>query len=386
MTKHFIILLFYFTGLLQSNPISAQKKNNIFFHWEMAAQLPASPGQLYSLGLAGPVAGINKNVLMVAGGSNFPGAMPWLGGKKKYYDDLYAYLIKGGRPVLQKKEYKLPSAIAYTANCSTPVGIVYAGGENERGISKKVFLLKWQQSSSSVIIKNLPDLPVPVTNASATSDGNIVYVAGGETTTGVSDLFFSLDLKKTKAGWRKLPSLPQPTSHAVMVVQLNGKNSSVYLIGGRKKNKTGVSDLYSSVFRFDIKKNQWEQRQSLPYALSAGTGISTADQGIFIFGGDRGETFHKTEELIASINNETDSAKKELLNTQKIQLQSTHPGFSHDVLLYNTEKNEWKIVDEIPFDSPVTTTTVKYKNDVFIPGGEIRAGVRTPQILLGILK
>lgn len=71
---------------------------------------------------------------------------------------------------------------------------------------------------------------------------------------------------------------------------------------------------------------------------------------------------------------------------QRIKLQSSHPGFNHEVLLYNTLKNEWKNMDEIPYDSPVTTTSVKWKNYVFIPGGEIKAGVRTPQILEGELK
>jgi len=386
MIKHFFILLIYLTGLLQTGAISAQEKNKTFLQWKIAAQLPASPGQTKALGFAGPVVGINKNVLIVAGGSNFPDSMPWLGGKKKYYDDLYVYLIKSEKLILQKHKNKLSSPIAYSANCSTPYGIVYAGGENEKGISNKVFLLKWQQNSSSVIIKNLPDLPVAVTNASAASDGNMVFVAGGETLTGVSDQFFSLDLKNISAGWKKLASLPQPTSHAVMVVQSNRKNSFVYLIGGRKKNKTGISDLYSSVFKFDIKKNQWEKRQSLPYPLSVGTGISIGRHGILLFGGDKGETFHKSEELMAALNNENVSAKKKDLMQQRIKLQSSHPGFNHEVLLYNTLKNEWKNMDEIPYDSPVTTTSVKWKNYVFIPGGEIKAGVRTPQILEGELK
>jgi N-acetylneuraminic acid mutarotase len=44
-------------------------------------------------------------------------------------------------------------------------------------------------------------------------------------------------------------------------------------------------------------------------------------------------------------------------------------------------KNEWKQLGEIPFPAPVTTTAIKWNKQIIIPGGEIRAGVRTPYIL-----
>lgn len=51
----------------------------------------------------------------------------------------------------------------------------------------------------------------------------------------------------------------------------------------------------------------------------------------------------------------------------------------------NTIKNEWALMHSIAFEVPVTTTALKSGNNVFIPCGEIRAGVRTPQILMGII-
>jgi N-acetylneuraminic acid mutarotase len=51
------------------------------------------------------------------------------------------------------------------------------------------------------------------------------------------------------------------------------------------------------------------------------------------------------------------------------------------VLLYNTLTDSWKTIGNIPFDTPVTTTAVKWGNDVIIPSGEIKAGVRSPNIL-----
>ncbi len=333
--------------------------------------------------MAGPVTGVHNDVLIIGGGANFPDSMPWRGGKKKYYDEIYIYREYRKSLVLQEEVAKLPSAIAYTANCSTPQGIVYAGGENELGITNKVFLVQWDEAKKTVSSNELPELPLPLTNASAVYADNAIYLAGGETNTAVSSSFFKLDMKNVNAGWQALPDLPKPVSHTVMVA-LEGKsgNISIYLVGGRRRNGDGISDLYNTVFSFDTKKGIWEEKQSLPYKLSAGTGVAQGRKNILIFGGDKGETFHKTEKLIAAISAETNETKKSELIRQKNDLQSSHPGFSHDVLLYDIAKDEWKKLGDIPFDSPVTTTALIWNKKVLIPSGEIKAGVRTPQILV----
>jgi Uncharacterized protein conserved in bacteria len=380
-----IRLTIYFFAALQFFMVEtfAQKSTEISIQWEIAATLPAGTGQSKPLGFAGSVAGIHNDVLIVAGGSNFPDSMPWLGGKKKYYDDIYIYSRKNDRLVLQKGIYKLSNPIAYSACCSTGKGIVYAGGENDKGISNKVRLLQWNPRNSVIVERDLPALPVALTNAAATVNKNIIYVAGGETTAGACAHFYRLDLDNTAAGWKRLPDLPKPASHAVLVTQSTGHHECLYFIGGRKKNSQTLSDFYSAVYRFDYKTKHWTEKKFLPEGLSAATGIAAGGSYILLFGGDKGERFHMTEDLIINIAKEKNEAKREELNRQKINLQATHPGFSKEVLLYNTITDEWKEIGFIPFDPPVTTVAVKWRNYVVIPGGEIRAGVRTAQILRG---
>ncbi|MES2773028.1 MAG: galactose oxidase [Bacteroidota bacterium] len=349
--------------------------------WQVAASFPAGAGQATALGFAGPVCGVHGPVMLVAGGANFPDGMPWLGGKKKYYDDVYVFKKKGDSIVLTKGEFKLPSAIAYAASCSVPNGILYAGGENDNGISNKVWLLQWNEATSAVTTVSLADLPIALTNAAVTVHGNMVYLAGGETAVAASDAFYCLDLSNTAAGWMQLPSVPIQVSHTVLGVLTAGGHGSIYLAGGRKKNENGISDLYSLVYAFNIEKNQWIQKKSLPYRLCAGTGVAVNDSRLIMFGGDKGETFHRVETLIAAIGAEQDPAQKAILLRQKNDLQSKHPGFSKEVLIYDAGKDQWKAIGSIPYDAPVTTTAFKWGNDVIIPSGEIRAGVRTPNIL-----
>jgi len=357
-----------------------------YIEWKVAATLPVPKGDDKQPGVAGAWAGVNNNVLIVAGGANFPDAMPWLGGKKKYQAHVYVFEKDGGGNLKAvNKIYQLPFPVAYGSSVSTESGIVCAGGGNENGASNKALLMQWDDKTSEVIFKDLPDLPVAVANASITVNNNMVYLAGGETTVGVSNQFLSLDINNTSMGWKQLPELPKAVSNAVMVMQSANGNNSIYLIGGRKKNVNSTSDLYSSVYQFNLKDNQWKEKKSLPYALSAGTGVTAGTNSILLFGGDKGKIFNQTEKLIAAISAEKDGNRKEQLNQQKIALQTNHPGFSKEVLIYNTVTNEWKKVGSIPFTVPVTTSIVKWGNDVFITSGEIKAGVRTPQILKGSL-
>lgn len=380
------IIYYLNLSMLFTTAASAQKKQADIIRWKIAAMLPAMNGQPQSKGFAGPVSGVNHDMLIVGGGSNFPDSMPWFGGKKKYYDDGYA-LKKATDGNLQFfKLFKLPYTIAYAASCSTPRGIVYAGGENEKGIQSQVMLLQWDTNTEGPVFKQLPDLPQPVTNAAITCFEFKLYILGGETAHEVSRHLYCLNLNDIKVGWQKLPDAPELVSHAVIAVQSYDDQSFLYLMGGRNKKPNGISDLYSAVYRFHLKDHTWEKKRSLPYALSAGTGVAYGSQYILLFGGDKGTVFHKTENLIAAINREKEGRQKNDLNLAKIQLQSTHPGFSKEVLQYDITKDLWSVAGYIPLDVPVTTTAVIWGDRVIISNGEIRAGVRTPQILAGKLK
>lgn len=371
---HFIILL------IMLSTISATAQKKISFEWNASTQLPEinnSP----SFGYAGPVTGVHNDIFFVGGGANFPEAMPWQGGKKKYYNSLYTYKISAsGKPEFFKS-FEMPDTLAYSACASTPTGIVCAGGENQNGISNKTFLLKWDAIGQQPLFEALPQLPLPLTNAAITVRKNKVYLAGGESANAASAMFMMLDLKDIKAGWKLLPPVPVPVSHIVMAMQCNGKNNCVYIIGGRKKTSSGISELYSSVFEYNIKKNEWTEKASLPYTLCAGTGVAFGKKRIIVFGGDDGSTFHKVETMIAAINTEKDEAKKQALVIEKNNLQSSHPGFNKNILVFNTKKNEWTTVSQMPSAAPVTTTAVLYNGTALIPSGEIKAGVRSPEIL-----
>ena len=107
---------------------------------------------------------------------------------------------------------------------------------------------------------------------------------------------------------------------------------------------------------------------------------------LLLFGGDKGATFHRTEELIAAINHCKDESEKQRLTEEKAKLQTAHPGFSKEILSYDITGNTWQMIGTLPYETPVTTTAVKWNECFILPSGEVKAGVRSPHILVAKIK
>ena len=369
-----------------------KKKSEVSIKWKIAAELPASNGQSKSLGFAGLINGVNNNVLVVAGGANFPDGLPWEGGKKYYSNEIFV-LQKAGKKFVWNKKVKntLPEPIAYCGNTSTDSGIVYVGGENENGISDKAFIINWNSEKNEIDIRPLPNLPFALTNVALTHIGNIVYAAGGDEENQSSKIFFSLSLDDKNAEWKSLPDLPIALANATLIAQNNGDEKNIYLIGGRTKTSSGISDLHHTAFAFDVKKNEWSKCADISGGknisnLSAAAGVAIDKNYILMVGGDNGRTFHKIETYISQIAKSNSPEEKEKLTKEKNALSIHHNGFYKGLLLYDAKRNKWTNIGDYPFPAQVTTTAVKWGNNIVISNGEIKPGVRTANVVIGSVK
>jgi N-acetylneuraminic acid mutarotase len=380
MSKPFIFFAILNLMILPAS-LRAQKNAGTEFIWKIAGELPSDASGIPSIGFAGATAGYHNNHLIVAGGANFPDKMPWEGGKKKYTSNIVVFKKLPNKLQLIAKRFSLPTPLAYATSCTTPIGVFYGGGENEQGIQSKAALLKWDNQQSSLTIQSLPNLPIAITNASAVCLQQIVYVAGGEMPAGVSDKLFSLDLSQMEAGWKELPSLPHPVSHAVIIAATINKQTSLFVCGGRMKTPSGISQLYKEVYQYQIIPSKWIQESSLPTSLSAGTGFFLSPNKLVLIGGDQGILFHQTELWLNAIQLEKNDSIKQTILQQKNILQQTHPGFSREILIAEYPAIAWKAANTLPFPTPVTTSLVPVAGGYLIPSGEIRPGVRSPKII-----
>ncbi|MGN6510349.1 MAG: Kelch repeat-containing protein, partial [Chitinophaga sp.] len=317
----FIILFIMF----HLPPLAAQEPSGDHIRWSVPAQLPLPAGASSQPGLAGAAVGVHQQVLLIAGGANFPGAMPWEGGKKQYYGNVYT-LYKNMQWAAAPA--KLPFAFAYAASVGTPDGLLCIGGEDEHGPRSSVFLLQWDATAEKVRVKDMPPLPEPLTNASAAIDGNTVYVAGGENASAATHAFYSLDLTPGSK-WQPLQPLPQAVSHAVTVAQSNGSHTCIYVAGGRTKNASGISTLHNTAWQYDPALREWKKLQDIPSpAISAGSGIASGATYILLFGGDKGDVFTRIESYNARIAQAGTEGEKQSLRAAKLALLTGHEGFS----------------------------------------------------------
>ena len=391
MNTRFFYLLFFFFSMLITENAFAQKKSITHIKWTTIAQLQNPDGKP-SLGFAGAINGFYNHALIVAGGANFPDKMPWEQGKK-YYSKEVQLLQKVGNSWQWNKNFKgeLPEPIAYCGNTVTNLGIVYAGGENEKGLSNKVYLLSLNNENNALKIKYLPNLPKAISNINLTSIGNVVYAVGGDEQAQSSNQFLSIDLANPSPEWKVLPNLPIALANAVVVAQQKDNSAHIYVIGGRSKTGTGISDLHHTTFAFDIKNKIWEKLAPISDGknvsnLSAATGIAVGKNYILIPGGDNGKVFHQIEMYLHQIANAKTDEEKARLTAEKNELVIHHKGFYRGVLMYNTHSNRWSKISELPFLAPVTTTATKYGNSILLSNGEVKPGIRTPNIMLGKLR
>jgi len=377
----FIIMLINSESYAQQPAISK-------IQWDKIATLQNSDGSR-SIGVAGAINAVYDQALIIAGGANFPGKMPWEGGKKHYSDEIQILQILDGQYIWNKKvKAKLPEPIAYCGNTSTQSGIVYAGGENESGLSKKTFLINFSSQGGQLVISSLPDLPVPLTNIFLSSIGNVVYAIGGDGPALSSKAFLSLDLDKKEDGWKVLPELPIALANSAVVVQNGPDGENIYVIGGRSKDPSGISELHNTLFIYNPRTKIWKNGSPISDGLntmnfSAGTAVALSDHLILVAGGDNGRIFHQIETYLVQIAQAKTTEEKEAIIAKKNQLVIHHQGFDKSLLLYDTKANTWSKIGELPFPAHVTTTAIKWGESIVISSGEIKPGVRTPDIMLG---
>jgi len=350
--------------------------------WKEPVTLPATEDG-NSIGIAGPVTGIIDDLLLVGGGANFPHGLPWEGGIKQFQQQLHLYQLTEKGDCIFWKTIRLPELTSYACSYSTSKGIVLAGGEGEKGISSAVWLLG--KTHTGITEKALPELPIPLTNAAGTAIQNQLFIAGGETTTGMNNRFFSFSLNDPSQGWMELPSLPYAVSHAVLQARSVNGRQELILAGGRARNGTDTSQFYAETWVYSLDHRTWKKLGKLPNALAAAQAIRLKDESILLLGGDDGSTFTQVEKLLGAIQHERDSTKRVALIHKKNELQRNHPGFRKEILVLPADESQWQFAGSVPFHAPVTTTLIRWNNFLLVPSGEVRAGIRSPYIQIGQL-
>jgi N-acetylneuraminic acid mutarotase len=345
--QRFICNLIALLSVLMSMPVVQAKAESAKLDWK---QLPSIPDRL---GFAGAFAGVCHGALIVAGGANFPDAMPWDGGQKVWHDSVFVLAKKYG-PWLSG--FKLPRALGYGISVTTPAGVLCCGGSDAKEHFRDVFLLTWHEGK--IETKNFPPLPKPLANGCGALVGDMVYIAGGidtPTATNALNNFWSLDWSKPNAQWQELE--PWPGAPRMLSVA-GAAHGNFYLFSGvsltgdtaGKPVRRYLTDAYCFT-----PGHGWKQIAYLPRAaVAAPSPAANFGDQLLIVSGDDGK----------------------LVNFEP---KSAHPGFPKTVLHYEPRENRWSESGDCPL-SRATAPMAVWHNLAVVPNGEARPGYRTPEV------
>ena len=304
--------------------------------------LPAEQEGIESLGYAGMLGGVHNNVIIAAGGANFPNGLPWEGGEKTWSKRVY--MLEGNQWRLSLKT--LPIPLAYSASVSIEDGILSIGGENKAITSTQVLLLSYNPSTKDVEIAEYPDLPEPLAYTSAVVIDDYVNVVGGKNAKNSTNAFYRLNLIE-KQTWEKLTNFPGlPRAVHCIAVQETSTNKKLFVIGGRNQVAGKKSEPLTNYLSYDLKEQVWQDEGDLlidgkPRVLMGASAETMGSMHIMVYGGSDEVLFNELENLSAQLSNEQNEAIKKELERNRNDILNNHPGFSKDILAYNAITEKW---------------------------------------------
>lgn len=345
--------------------------------WKQLAQVPDK------IGFAGPFAGTIEGNLIVAGGANFPEAPPWEDGEKVWHDRVF--VLPADESEWQTAESRLPAALAYGVSISLPDrdSVAMLGGSDQTNApTSSAFELRLVDGTVST--KQLPDLPIPLAEMSGVGLGNALYLFSGRTTEGTVRKAFRLDLDAAFPAWAELPWPKEARGRMHSVA--GARDGKIFLFAGRDlmsdgkiehpgdRMKVHSLDFLRDCWRLDPMTLEWTRLADLPQGLSAApmNAVSAGDADLLMLGGVN-VRFLKRQ-----------IAARPELNGQG----HDHPGFPRTIWAYDTHADTWRNAGWLPrkVAVPVTVPVVMTGPRSFvIPSGEIKPGVRTTQVVRGVI-
>lgn len=327
-----------------------------FFAWwnpklawaEQWFPLPPVPD---SLGVAGPFAGVTAGGLLVAGGANFPEKPPWQGGKKVWHETVWWLEKTEGR---WKNIGSLPFNRGYGVSVTHSGWVVCVGGSDPQGHHADCFRLAVRDGK--LITEKLPPLPTPLANACGAVLGDVLYLVGGQVTPDgpALDKVLALDLARPDTNWREEKPL---LGKGRILASAGATDSLLVVAGGAALVDTGMGATRREylVDTWGFKPNAgWSRLADLPKPrVAAPSPMPFRLGGLWLLGGDDGKQIGRDP--------------------------AAHTGFDRGVLRYNPDRDGWEKAGEIPF-AQVTVPVVVWNDLWVVPSGEVRPGVRSPNV------
>lgn len=203
----------------------------------------------YSLGVSACYAGRIGDMLVVAGGCNFPEQ----GKPKKYYAGIYAARVNE-RVLNWRIVGWLPEEAAYGATVESGDSLIFIGGNNANHALKCVYSIHLNAFGDVAIVNRLADLPCTIDNMACARDGDDVYIVGGNHNDEPSASVMHLSLATAAdRKWCEMERLPDGPRVQPVCGALAGQ---LCVWGGFFANGE-LSKVYTDGYQLNVKNGEW---------------------------------------------------------------------------------------------------------------------------------
>ena len=325
--------------------------------------------QGFDKGVSACYYGVINGYLYIAGGCNFPDKPVAEGGKKRFYKAIYAAKLNAEGDRLEWKTVgQMPQPAAYGVSVTYENSLIFVGGNNETGGLTTAIRLR--PTATGMQQEALPSLPHALDNMAGAVVGHILYVVGGNCAGVATQKTWSLDLKNTaKEGWKEEPSIPGIARVQPIAATLEGGLLGVW--GGfAPKTDSKAAQLAMNGASYNAGCGTWT---ALPVPTDAigeevftggATAIATPQKGVVVVGGVNKDVF------LAAINK---------LPEGYLLHEPEWYRFNNRVLCYRD--GNWTQLLQHPSVARAGCALAYWDGWVYVVGGELKPGIRTPEIV-----
>ena len=325
--------------------------------------------QGFDKGVSACYCGVINGYLYIAGGCNFPDKPVAEGGKKRFYKAIYAAKLNAeGNRLEWKTVGQMPQPAAYGVSVTYENSLILVGGNNETGGLTTAIRLR--PTATGMQQEALPNLPHALDNMAGAVVGHILYVVGGNCEGVATQKVWSLDLKNTaKEGWKEEPSIPGIARVQPIAAALSGDLLGVW--GGfAPKTDSKAAQLAMNGASYNAGCGTWTALPAPTDAIGeevftgGATAIATPQKGVVVVGGVNKDVF------LAAINK---------LPEGYLLHEPEWYRFNSRVLCYRD--GTWTQLLQHPSVARAGCALAYWDGWVYVVGGELKPGIRTPEIV-----
>lgn len=309
----------------------------------------------YEKGVSAPFCAAADGIIITAGGANFPEKPVSEGGQKRFYNDIFTVTQDG----VWTKAGELPEPSAYGCTFSMKGEIILAGGCNSEGAVDKV--LSIIHKGRKIKIRRYADLPATIEQAGSASLGNEMYIIGGLVNGKPSADIYKGVFKGRKTSWTKAFSLPEAMVQPVACLI----NKTLYVWGGFNPS---TGKVLGNGYALNTATGEWRRIADVPEnGTFTGASLAAENGKAVIIGGVDKEIF--TRGLKA-----TGKDKEDYLT-----MEPAGYNFNRNIWIFDPVSESWESAGKSEDTALAGAGITMMDGGIYIIGGEIKPGVRTPE-------